>query len=79
MITHNRENGGKLVRVARLRWARRQPNPKASWLLTWEEMDESDKEADRCIWDEVTSPYLQAIRVLVAQRDHMMLDKEKRL
>lgn len=40
---------GKLVRDLWISWAKRQPNPKASWLVPYEELSEADKEADRVI------------------------------
>lgn len=66
-VALNREDGGRLVRDAWIRWARQQPNPKPSWLVEWDDLPEADKEADRCIWDEVSAPYLQAINALHAR------------
>ena len=40
---------GKLVRNLWISWAERQPNPKPSWLVPYEELSEADKEADRVI------------------------------
>ncbi len=64
MIAQNREDGGRLVRLAWIDWAKRQPDPKPSWLVSWEELSEPDKEADRCIWDNITAPYTTAIAQL---------------
>jgi uncharacterized protein YukE len=44
-----RERLGKMVRRLWVDWAKRQPNPKPSWLVGWDELPERDKEADRCI------------------------------
>ncbi len=60
-IAHNREDGGKLVRLAWIRWAMKQPHPKPSWFVPWENLSEEDKEADRYIWDEIVAPYVEAI------------------
>lgn len=48
-----RERLGQVVRRAWVKWARRQPSPKPSWLLPWEELSEADREADRCIGEAV--------------------------
>jgi hypothetical protein len=53
----NREEGGRLVRIAWIEWAQQQPNPKPSWLVPWEGLSEEDKEADRQIWEKITQPY----------------------
>lgn len=44
---------GRVVREAWVSWAERQPNPKASWLVPWADLSESDREADRCIGESV--------------------------
>lgn len=44
---------GRLVRNAWVKWANQQPNPKPSWLLPYEQLDEADKEADRQIGEAV--------------------------
>lgn len=38
-----------VVREAWVVWAKEQPDPKPSWLVPWEELSETDKEADRRI------------------------------
>jgi plasmid maintenance system antidote protein VapI len=63
-VAFNREDGGRLVRSAWIRWARRQPDPKPSWLVEWDALPEADKEADRCIWDDLAAPYLETIGAL---------------
>lgn len=48
-LPFDREQGGRFVREAWVRWAKTQPNPKPSWLLPYDELSEPDKEADRII------------------------------
>lgn len=49
MDTKERTRLGKLVRQYWVEWASMQPNPKPSWLVEWDELDEASKEADRMI------------------------------
>lgn len=44
-----RERWGRRVREEWIAWALEQPNPKPSWLVEWDGMAETDKEADRRI------------------------------
>jgi hypothetical protein len=44
---------GRVVRSAWIEWAGQQPNPKSSWLVPYDELDEPDKEADRLIGERV--------------------------
>lgn len=48
-----RETLGRVVREAWVKWALEQPNPKASWLTPYDDLPESDKEADRRIGEAV--------------------------
>lgn len=48
-LPFDRDQLGAMVRQAWVRWALTQPNPKASWLIPYEELPECDKEADRQI------------------------------
>lgn len=48
-----RDELGKIVRDAWIEWAKQQPNPKTSWLVPYEELEEPDKEADRMIAEAV--------------------------
>lgn len=41
-----RELAGRLVRQVWTEWAREQPDPKPSWLLPWEELDDAQREVD---------------------------------
>lgn len=45
----DREQLGQFVRLAFAGWAKQLPNPKASWLLAWEEIEEWERELDRHI------------------------------
>ena len=49
----NRDELGRIVREAWVRWAETQFNPKASWLVPYHELSETDKEADRQIGEAV--------------------------
>lgn len=49
----DRDTLGRLVREAWVRWAQTQPNPKASWLAPYDDLDETDKEADRQIGEAI--------------------------
>lgn len=53
MNISTRDGLGRLVRDAWIRWAKQQPNPKASWLAPYDELSEPDKEADRQIGETV--------------------------
>jgi hypothetical protein len=44
-----REERGRRVREVWIEWARDQPNPKPSWLVPYDDLSETDKEADRRI------------------------------
>jgi hypothetical protein len=48
-VDEHRERLGRRVREVWIAWAKRQPNPKPSWLVPYDELSEADKEADRCI------------------------------
>lgn len=52
-IAWTRDQLGRFVREAWVRWAQTQPDPKASWLLPYDELAEPDKEADRQIGEAV--------------------------
>jgi hypothetical protein len=41
-----RELVGRYVREIWIHWAREQSNPKPSWLLSWEALDDGDREVD---------------------------------
>lgn len=48
-LPFHRDNLGRLVREAWVRWAETQDMAKPSWLLPYDELDENEKEADRQI------------------------------
>lgn len=48
-VSKERERLGRLVRELWVSWAEKQPNPKPSWLVPFEDLSEQDKEADRVI------------------------------
>jgi len=50
----DREQRGRIVRRTWVEWALDQPNPKPSWLLPWEELDDGQREVDMRIGDELT-------------------------
>ncbi len=52
-LPFTREDAGRMVREAWVRWAETQPNPKASWLVPYHQLDDADKEADRQIGETV--------------------------
>lgn len=49
----DREALGRAVREAWVRWALTQPNPKPSWLVPYDDLEEADKEADRRIGESI--------------------------
>ncbi len=48
-LPFDRDTFGQHVREAWVRWAEKQPSPKPSWLVPYEQLSEPDKEADRQI------------------------------
>jgi hypothetical protein len=48
-----REELGRVVRQQRTGWARRQPHPKASWLVPFDQLSPADQEADMAIGEEL--------------------------
>ena len=48
-MTNDRNDLGRNVRDVWVAWASRQLNPKPSWLVQWDGLDESDREVDRQI------------------------------
>ena len=51
--TLDRETLGRIVRDTWVRWACAQRDPKASWLVTWDGLPESDREVDRLIGEAI--------------------------
>src|ERR1700730_16063496 len=52
-LPFERDELGRLVREAWVRWALTQPNPKQTWLVPYNELEECDKEADRHIGESI--------------------------
>lgn len=50
-----REELGRIVRDAWVQWASEQPDPKRSWLIPWEELDDGQREVDMRIGEAVAS------------------------
>lgn len=48
-----RELLGRLVRQVWIEWAREQDDPKPSWLLPWEDLDDGQKEVDMRIGEKL--------------------------
>jgi|GEM_PF-6563020 len=53
-LPFSRDELGRMVREAWVRWAATQPAPKPSWLVPYEELSEPDKEADRQIGEAIS-------------------------
>lgn len=51
----SRDELGRIVRDAWVRWARQQPNLKPSWILAYDDLADEDKEADRLIGEAVVA------------------------
>jgi hypothetical protein len=52
-LPFSRDELGRMVRETWVKWAQTQPNPKPSWLVPYEQLTESDKEADRQIGEAI--------------------------
>jgi hypothetical protein len=52
-LPFDRDQLGRFVREAWVRWALTQPDPKPSWLVPYDELSEPDKEADRQIGETI--------------------------
>lgn len=48
-----RQTRGRVVRQTWVSWAKEQESPKPSWLIPWEELDESQREVDMRIGDAI--------------------------
>jgi NTP pyrophosphatase (non-canonical NTP hydrolase) len=73
-----RELLGRLVRQVWVQWAQEQPDPRPSWLLPWEDLDDGQKEADMRIGEALFSagrlPDLTHAVVTWATQDTMRRD-----
>lgn len=52
-LPFDRDELGRKVRDAWVRWALTQPHPKPSWLVPYDDLTEADKEADRQIGEAI--------------------------
>ena len=57
-----RDNLGRLVREVWIAWAREQPDPKPSWLVPYDQLDEPAKEVDRRIGERLFLEGYQSTR-----------------
>lgn len=64
-----REQLGRLVRQTWVQWASKQPDPKPSWLLPWDELEGSQREADMRIGEAVAAA--ERDRLLAALREFL--------
>jgi hypothetical protein len=55
LLSVDREWLGKLVRLAWVKWAKEQTDPKPDWLVPWEELEERYREVDRRIGEFIAS------------------------
>ena len=46
VVFYDENDLGRVVRNAWIEWAKEQPNPKASWLVSYDELNQPDKDAD---------------------------------
>ncbi len=64
-MTDMGESLGRRVREVWIAWATEQANPKPSWLVPWDELDELQKEVDRriglAIWGDCIAKHSEAI------------------
>lgn len=61
-MDNNRDDLGRLVREAWVKWALTQDSPKPSWLVPYDELAECDKEADRQIGEAIFDHALNSLR-----------------
>ncbi|KKL95931.1 hypothetical protein LCGC14_1849720, partial [marine sediment metagenome] len=63
-----------MVREAWVRWAKTQPTPKPSWLVSYDDLSEPDKEADRQIGEDTYKRGWEDARekaTKIAEDDHI--------
>jgi DNA-binding XRE family transcriptional regulator len=78
-IPFSRDELGKLVREAWVRWAKSQDNPKPSWLVPYDGLSEEDKEADRQIGETIAKWTMIGIASRASLPPHSLLEWRKRL
>lgn len=65
----DREHLAREVRVAWVRWAEQQPDPKPSWLVPYDGLSEPDKEADRQIGEHIQAVVMAALPALSTDKE----------
>lgn len=64
-----RDKLGELVRIVWIEWALKQPNPKPSWLVPWANLNETQKDVDRQIGEEL---FREGIRASLTFGRHLI-------
>jgi hypothetical protein len=64
-LAGQREHLGRVVRDAWVQWAVEQEAPKPSWLISWAELDDGQRDVDMRIGEAVASEVLEAAGKLV--------------
>jgi hypothetical protein len=64
-VATDAESLGRLVREVWIAWACEQPAPKLSWLASWEQLSEPDREVDRRIGTAVRAAVLAPLRPML--------------
>ncbi len=54
-MADDREPYGRIVRETWVGWAKEQDEPKASWLLSWEDLDDGQRKVDKRIGSAVAA------------------------
>jgi hypothetical protein len=89
-LPFDRDELGRFVRLAWIRWAKSQPHPKDKWLTPYEQLGEPDKEADRQIGEEVArwvlgaeaerlSPKWEEVWAKLAEMGLAVVEADKRI
>lgn len=58
---------GRAVRACWVEWAKKQPDPKPSWLMPWEQLDDAQKEVDRLIGARVAAVTMRTANLVARQ------------
>lgn len=81
LTTEQRDAIGRLVREAWCLWAMQQPISKPSWLVPWDGLNESDREADRIIgeavWDAAYSEFEQQLAAATARAEQAERERDE--
>ena len=68
----DREFLGKLVRIIWVKWAKKQPNPKPSWLVEWDDLDKNSKEIDCLIGEKIAEAATIELQAELDKYKHAM-------